>query len=91
MGRRPKPRNLGLGQWIRFKYVVARQRTEDGKPMRQNMGRIRTGMIIGRRFVYDQTGTNPPTLSNPQPVLVIAVSLHRSYRVLIDDVIEGWH
>ncbi len=88
MGRRPKPRNLGLGQWVRFRYIVSQRRTTDGKPTRQDMGKIRKGMVIGRRNVYDQVPTNPPTLTNPQPVIVVAVSLYRSYRVFINDVME---
>ena len=37
------------------------------------------------RNVYEVTLGSPPQLDNPQPVLIVAVSLHRTYRVYPQD------
>lgn len=83
----PKPHDpYGLGQWVTFKWVVSRF---NGFAHRQSMGRIRKGMIIGHRNVYDCLATEegPPVLGNARPVIIVAVSVHRCYKVFKEDII----
>ncbi|GAA5530758.1 hypothetical protein [Herpetosiphon gulosus] len=77
---------MQLGDWVEFQIIVSKQSKGPGStPTTQNMGRVRRGMVIGVRNVYDVVGGNPPQLANPQPVLIVAVSLHRAYRVFPHD------
>ncbi len=77
---------MQLGDWVEFQIIVSKQSKGPGStPSTQNMGRVRRGMVIGVRNVYDVVGGNPPQLANPQPVLIVAVSLHRAYRVFPHD------
>jgi hypothetical protein len=65
---------------------VVKEATASGsQPATQKLGRVRRGMVIGERQVYDVASGDPPTLSNPRTVLLVAVSLHRSYRVFPGD------
>ena len=73
---------MELGQWVEFNSTVIKQDTATGNtPAIRQLSRVRKGMVVGIRNVYDVTLGNPPVLTNPQPVLIVAVSLHRQYRV----------
>lgn len=77
---------MQLGEWVEFQVIVGKQATGNGSvPVCQPLRRPRKGMIIGMRHVYDVTAGSPPQLDNPQPVLIVAVSLHRTYRVFPQD------
>ncbi|HYF64255.1 MAG TPA: hypothetical protein VD886_15645 [Herpetosiphonaceae bacterium] len=77
---------MQLGEWVEFQMVVGKQATGAGSvPVCQPLRRARKGMIVGMRNVYDVTAGSPPQLDNPRPVLIVAVSLHRSYRVYPQD------
>ncbi len=78
---------MQVGDWVEFQTVVVKRRdTQGSAPVTQSFSRRRRGMVIGTRYVYDATAQTPPTLSNPQRVLLVAVSLHRCYRVYPSDV-----
>lgn len=73
---------MHLGDWIEFDTIVVKQTTATGStPASFRLGRTRQGMVIGARAVYDVALGTPPTLMNRQEVLLVAVSLHRCYRV----------
>ena len=73
---------MQVGDWVEFQTVVVKRRHAGGSaPATQALARRRRGMVIGERQVYDATPGRPPALSNPQRVLLVAVSLHRCYRV----------
>ena len=77
---------MQLGEWVEFQVVVGKQVTHNGSvPVCQPMRRSRKGIIVRMRNVYEVTAGSPPQLDNPQPVLVVAVSLHRTYRVYPQD------
>ena len=77
---------MQLGEWVEFQVIVGKQATSNGSvPMCQPIRRARKGMIVGMRNVYEVTLGSPPQLDNPQPVLIVAVSLHRTYRVYPQD------
>lgn len=77
---------MQLGEWVEFQVIVGKQATSNGSvPMCQPIRRARKGMIVGMRNVYEVTIGSPPQLDNPQPVLIVAVSLHRTYRVYPQD------
>jgi hypothetical protein len=77
---------MELGAWVEFEQIVTKQPTSAGsQPTTQRLGRTRRGMVVGMRHVYDVTTANPPVLANPREVLLVAVSLHRSYRVYPGD------
>jgi hypothetical protein len=79
---------MQVGDWVEFQTVVIKRRHANGSaPATQTLARRRRGMVIGARHVYDATTDTPPTLSNPQQVLLVAVSLHRCYRVYPSDVL----
>ena len=81
---------MQLGDWIEFQTIVVREPSADGsQPARQTFARPRTGMIVGQQYVYDMQQGTPPILSRPQPVLIVAVSLHRRYRVFAADARPG--
>jgi hypothetical protein len=78
---------MQVGDWVEFQTVVVKRRHAAGSaPTTQSFAHKRRGMVIGERHVYDATADTPPTLSNPRRVLLVAVSLHRSYRVYPSDV-----
>ena len=78
---------MQVGDWVEFQTVVVKRRHASGSnPATQTFARKRRGMVIGERHVYDVVTDIPPTLSNPQRVLLVAVSLHRCYRVYPSDV-----
>lgn len=78
---------MQVGDWVEFQTVVVKRRHASGStPATQAFARKRRGMVIGERHVYDATADMPPTLSNPRRVLLVAVSLHRCYRVYPSDV-----
>jgi hypothetical protein len=78
---------MQVGDWVEFQTVVVKRRHAGGSvPATQAFTHTRCGMVIGERHVYDATADTPPTLSNPRRVLLVAVSLHRSYRVYPSDV-----
>jgi hypothetical protein len=78
---------MQVGDWVEFQTVVIKRRHASGSvPATQMFAHKRRGMVIGERHVYDATADMPPALSNPQRVLLVAVSLHRSYRVYPSDV-----
>jgi hypothetical protein len=78
---------MQVGDWVEFQTVVIKRRHAGGSaPATQTFARRRRGMVIGARHVYDATADTPPTLSNPQRVLLVAVTLHRCYRVYPSDV-----
>jgi hypothetical protein len=77
---------MQLGEWVEFQVIVGKQATNNGSvPICQPIRRPRQGMIVGMRNVYEVTVGSPPQLDNPQPVLIVAVSLHRTYRVYPQD------
>jgi hypothetical protein len=77
---------MQLGEWVEFQVIVGKQATSKGSvPMCQPIRRARKGMVVGMRNVYEVTVGSPPQLDNPQPVLIVAVSLHRTYRVYPQD------
>lgn len=77
---------MQLGTWIEFDTIVGKERTASGtQPIVRAMNHPRRGLVIGSRLVYDvQLGT-PPLLTNSRKVLLVAVSLHRCYRVFPHD------
>jgi hypothetical protein len=78
---------MQVGDWVEFQTVVVKRRHASGSaPTTQTFAHKRRGMVIGERHVYDATTDTPPTLSNPQQVLLVAVSLYRCYRVYPSDV-----
>src|SRR5262245_39742018 len=78
---------MQVGDWVEFQTIVVKRRHTDGSaPATKTLTRRRRGMVIGARYVYDATADTPPALSNPQQVLLVAVSLHRCYRVYPSDV-----
>ena len=78
---------MQVGDWVEFQSVVVKRRHAGGSaPATQVFAHKRRGMVIGERQVYDATLDTPPTLSNPQRVLLVAISLHRCYRVYPSDV-----
>jgi hypothetical protein len=73
---------MQLGDWVEFETIVVKQPTATGSsPTTTTLARKRRGMVIGERSVYDVTSGSPPGLSNRRKVLLVAVSLHRAYRV----------
>jgi hypothetical protein len=77
---------MQLGEWVEFQVIVGKQATSNGSvPICQPIRRPRKGMVVGMRNVYEVTVGSPPQLDNPQPVLIVAVSLHRTYRVYPQD------
>lgn len=77
---------MQLGDWVQFETIVQKQRTANGsRPVTRHLRRIRRGMIVGSRVVYDAQRGSPPMLSNRQRVLLVAVSPHRRYRVFPAD------
>ncbi len=77
---------MQLGDWVEFETIVVKQPTATGsRPTTTRLARKRRGMVIGERSVYDVTNGSPPGLSNRQKVLLVAVSLHRAYRVFPND------
>jgi hypothetical protein len=77
---------MQLGDWIEFDTIVIKEPTATGSaPATQLLSRIRRGMVVGERQVYDVTAGSPPALSSPRMVLLVAVSLHRCYRVFPAD------
>jgi hypothetical protein len=78
---------MQLGAWVEFDQIVVRTKTAQGsQPAVQSLGRTRRGVVIGARQVYDVEIGSPPVLTNPQTVLLVAVSLHRRYRVFPSDL-----
>jgi hypothetical protein len=78
---------MQLGAWVEFDQIVVRTKTAQGsQPAVQSLGRTRRGVVIGMRQVYEVEAGSPPLLTNPQTVLLIAVSLHRRYRVFPADL-----
>jgi hypothetical protein len=77
---------MQLGDWVEFDTIVIKEATLNGShPATQSIGRARIGQVVGERYVYDVQAGAPPTLSNRQAVLLVAVSLHRTYRVFPAD------
>ncbi len=77
---------MQLGDWVEFETIVVKQPTATGSsPTTTTPARKRRGMVIGERWVYDVTSGSPPGLSNRRKVLLVAVSLHRAYRVFPHD------
>jgi hypothetical protein len=78
---------MQVGDWVEFQTVVVKRRHASGSaPATQTFAHKRRGMVIGERHVYDATADTPPRLSNPQRVLLVAISLHRCYRVYPSNV-----
>ena len=76
-----------LGDWVEFDVVVGKTATDGGtEPAAVNLSRTRRGMVVGQRKVYAVRAGMPPVLSHPRPVLLVAVSLGRLYRVFPGDV-----
>jgi len=91
MGRKPlltySNHTYPLGQIVRFSVVVAQKPDREGRPVVQNLGRLRKGMVIGVTKVYRRLpGTIPPRLVDGVEVYLIAVSHHRAYRVFESDI-----
>lgn len=85
--KKPPQTKFQLGQRVRFQRVVSPRTTKNGQPVIQKLTTPRTGTVIARRNVYDRVpGSQPPVLINPREVYLIAVTLHRHYRVLPDDI-----
>jgi hypothetical protein len=77
---------MQLGTWVEFEVIVVKQPTAAGsQPATATLGRMRRGMVIGERPVYDVVAGSPPVLSNRRMTLLVAVSLHRCYRVFPED------
>jgi len=77
---------MQLGTWVEFETIVVKQPTARGsQPATATLGRARRGMVVGERPVYDVEAGSPPALSNRRTVLLVAVSLHRCYRVFPGD------
>lgn len=78
---------MRVGDWVTFQTVVVKQRYATGSsPATHTLARTRRGMVIGEQQVYDAMVGMPPVLTNRRRVLLVAVSLHRSYRVYPSDV-----
>lgn len=77
---------MQLGDWVEFETIVIKEQTATGsRPATRALAHPRRGMVIGARQVYDVEAGAPPTLSHPQMTLLVAVSLHRCYRVFPAD------
>jgi hypothetical protein len=77
---------MQIGDWVEFQDVVVKQVHAGGSsPTTHTFARKRRGMVIGERRVYDVATGTPPLLTNPRRVLLVAISLHRSYRVFEAD------
>lgn len=87
MASRPPTTKFQLGQRVRFQRVVGQRANAKGQPVVQKLIEPRVGTIIARRKVYDRVpGSQPPVLINPREVYLVAVTLHRHYRVLTADI-----
>lgn len=75
-----------LGDWVQFNAVVTKRQTMSGsQPATRQLGRTRRGVVIGVGAVYSSAAGSPPTLTARRAVLLVAVSLHRVYRVFPAD------
>jgi hypothetical protein len=75
-----------LGDWVEFGAVVTKQQTTSGsQPATRQLRRTRRGVVIGVGVVYRSEAGSPPTLCERRTVLLVAVSLHRVYRVFPAD------
>src|SRR5262245_34917505 len=73
---------MRIGDWVEFQTIVVKRPHASGSsPATHTLARKRRGRVIGERRVYDVAMGTPPQLTNPRRVLLVAVSLHRSYRV----------
>ena len=78
---------FALGQVVRFARVVATRRGTDGLPIVQSLGNERTGIVIGMRRLYERVpNTHPPRNINPVCIYLVAVTLHRHYKVYAADI-----
>jgi hypothetical protein len=78
---------MQLGDWVEFETIVVKQPTATGsRPTTTRLACKRRGQVVGVRKVYEVTYGTPPALAHPQPVLLVAISLHRHYRVFPNDV-----
>jgi hypothetical protein len=78
---------MQLGDWVEFETIVVKQPTATGsRPATTRLARKRRGQVVGARKVYEVTNGAPPALTHPQQVLLVAISLHRHYRVFPNDV-----
>ncbi len=82
---------LLLGDQVEFDTIVIKEQTPAGsRPVPRSIGRARRGMVVGERQVYDVANGTPPQLSNRRTALLVAVSMHRSYRVFPTDIRRIW-
>jgi len=78
---------MQLGDWVEFETIVVKQPTATGsRPATTRLARKRRGQVVGARKVYEVTNGTPPALAHPQQVLLVAISLHRHYRIFPNDV-----
>lgn len=83
----PAPPPPQLGQTVRFSRVIASRRSADGLPIVQSLGAERTGIVIGMRRLYERVpDTHPPRNINPVCIYLVAVTLHRHYKVYAADI-----
>lgn len=79
---------MDLGEEITFKAIVGRKL--DGTksiPISEPIAPL-TGTLIGKTRVYTiDNWRNPPTLSDPQTVWVVATSLTKRHKVFMEDII----
>lgn len=80
---------IELGQKVTVTKVVGR--SFDGYktvPTSEIISPI-TGIVIGKSRVYEiNNGSNPPMLTNPKPVYVVALSLTKRVKVFPEDLEE---
>src|SRR5262245_8572580 len=77
---------MQLGDHVEFETIVIKEQLPTGsRPIAQALGQVRRGTVIGERQVYDVAMGSPPVLTNRRTVLLVAVSMHRCYRVFPSD------
>jgi hypothetical protein len=77
---------MQLGDQVEFEMIVVKEQMATGsRPITHMLGQARRGTVIGERQVYDVAWGSPPILTNRRTVLLVAVSMHRCYRVFPSD------
>ena len=77
---------MQLGDQVEFEMIVVKEQLATGsRPTTHALGQARRGTVIGKRRVYDVGLGSPPILTNRRMVLLVAVSMHRCYRVFPSD------
>lgn len=82
-----------LGQQVTFTRIVKKEKNgRNTKPQTIDLKNIQTGIVVGLRYVYDarmESNAIFPYLTNRQTVLLVATSLHRTYKVFPCDAVSA--